>query len=212
MKQSAHITAALPVSVASLFGGQAMTAVDGAPPDQSMTHGANTEWTEPVTDERHNSGKQAEAYLIKVIFSALALVFCVLCIQPANSPGAAMSTPETRIRILSGNHEAVVVLHDNPVSRDFVTLLPMTVTFKDYAGAEKITYPPRKLTTDGGVTGDMFEGDFAYYAPWGNLAVFYKGFGKGSGLYILGRIESNKEWLAGLHEGVAASIERMENQ
>lgn len=148
----------------------------------------------------------------KVVFSFLALIFCVFFTHPADGLGATMNPTDTKVRIFSGNQEAVVVLYDSPVSRDFVSLLPMTATFEDYAKTEKITYLPRKLTTDGGVTSSKAEGDFTYYAPWGNLAVFYKGFGKASGLYILGRIESGKEWLTGLHGSFTARIEVMESQ
>lgn len=34
-----------------------------------------------------------------------------------------------------------------------------------------------------------------YYAPWGNLAIFYKDFGYASGLVILGKIDSEVEAL-----------------
>lgn len=117
---------------------------------------------------------------------------------------------ETRIRILFDNGEAVVTLFDNPVSKDFLSLLPMTVAFEDYARTEKITYLSRKLATQGGVLDDQTTGDFCYYAPWGNLAVFYKGFGSGNGLYILGRIDSGKERLARMDTKFNARIEIME--
>lgn len=119
-------------------------------------------------------------------------------------------TLSAKVRITGNDREAVIVLFDNPASRDFASLLPMSVTFRDFAGEEKIADLPRKLATTGGLTGGDAEGDFAYYAPWGNLAVFYKGFGKGSGLYILGRIESGKEWLAGRHDDFGARIEIIE--
>ena len=32
-------------------------------------------------------------------------------------------------------------------------------------------------------------GDIAYYAPWGNLAIFYRDFPRSAGLMILGRID-----------------------
>jgi hypothetical protein len=38
-------------------------------------------------------------------------------------------------------------------------------------------------------------GDITYYAPWGNLAVFYKDFGYSQGLVKLGRIDSGVETL-----------------
>lgn len=116
----------------------------------------------------------------------------------------------TKIRIANNDGEAVIVLYANPVSRDFASLLPMSVAFRDYAGEEKIADLPRKLTTKDGQSGDEAEGDLAYFAPWGNLAVFYKGFGKARGLYILGRIESGKEWLANRHEDFTARIEIIE--
>ena len=116
----------------------------------------------------------------------------------------------TKIRIVSNHEEVVILLYDSPVSRDFVSLLPLSVTFRDYAGEEKIADLPRKLTTQGGLSGDEVEGDFAYYAPWGNMAAFYTGFGQGSGLHILGRIESGKEWLAGQKRDFSARIETFE--
>ena len=43
---------------------------------------------------------------------------------------------------------------------------------------------------------DPSVGDIAYYAPWGNLAIFYKDFGYSRGLIRLGRIDSGIEVLA----------------
>lgn len=115
-----------------------------------------------------------------------------------------------KIRITGNGGQAVIILYDNPASRDFVSLLPLSLSFRDYAGEEKIADLPRTLTMRGGMSGTDAGGDFAYYAPWGNLAVFYKGFGKGQGLCILGRIASGKEWLAGRTENFTARIEVVE--
>lgn len=123
---------------------------------------------------------------------------------------AATGTLSEKIRIVSNAGEVVIVLYDNPMSRDFASLLPLSLLFRDYVGEEKIADLSRKLAMAGGLTANDVQGDFAYYAPWGNLAVFYKGFGKGSGLYILGRIESGKEWLAGQQNDFTARIEVVE--
>lgn len=122
------------------------------------------------------------------------------------------NTVYAKVRIISEGREAVIALHDNPVSRDFASLLPLDVTFEDYAGTEKITYLPRKLATSGGISGSQAQGDFTYYAPWGNLAVFYKGYGKAAGLHILGTIESGKEWLGEQSAPFTARMEFMENK
>jgi len=71
-----------------------------------------------------------------------------------------------------------------------------TATLDDYAATEKIAYPPRKLSTQGAPAGiDPDVGDITYYAPWGNLALFYKDFGYSAGLIRLGRFDSGVQAL-----------------
>lgn len=87
-------------------------------------------------------------------------------------------------------------LDDTPSVRDFITRLPMTVKLEDYAAKEKIAYLPEKLTTEGAPAGvDPAIGDIAYYAPWGNIAIFYKNFGYSPSLIKLGEITSGIEHL-----------------
>jgi hypothetical protein len=87
-------------------------------------------------------------------------------------------------------------LVDNATSRDFVSLLPLTLTLKDYAGTEKISDLPRRLSTEGAPPGsDPSIGDITYYSPWGNLAMFYRDFGYSTGLVKLGTIDSGVEVL-----------------
>lgn len=141
---------------------------------------------------------------------AMLIGFSVSAFGEDVAAGENMNIQETRIRILFGGEEAIVVLFDNPASRDFASLLPLAVTFADYAGMEKITWLPRALTVQSGVSGDHVQGDFAWYAPWGNLAVFYKEFGRDPGLYMLGRIESDKERLADMGAEFGARLEIVE--
>ena len=87
-------------------------------------------------------------------------------------------------------------LLDNASARDFFSLLPLTLALEDYASTEKISYLPRKLSTAGAPSGvDPDPGDIAYYAPWGNLAIFYKDADYAKGLVKLGRLESGIETL-----------------
>lgn len=82
-------------------------------------------------------------------------------------------------------------LDDSPIARDFASLLPLTLTLEDYNSTEKITYLPRRLSIEGAPAGiDPSPGDLTYYAPWGNLAIFYKDFGYSRGLVKLGAIVS----------------------
>lgn len=101
-----------------------------------------------------------------------------------------------KIRMTANGQVVTATLADNPTARDFHSLLPLTLTLDDYAATEKISTLPRKLSKDGAPAGiDPSIGDIAYYAPWGNLAVYYKDFGYSNGLIKLGTIDSGLEAL-----------------
>jgi hypothetical protein len=113
-----------------------------------------------------------------------------------------------KIRISAGDTVLTATMLDNETSRDFMSLLPMTLTLSDYAGTEKISDLPRKLSTQGAPSGsDPSVGDITLYAPWGNLAIFYRDFGYATGLIILGRIDAGLDKLSQLNGKV--TIERM---
>ncbi|MDP0499900.1 MAG: cyclophilin-like fold protein [Verrucomicrobiota bacterium JB022] len=101
-----------------------------------------------------------------------------------------------KIRIDVGEKTLKATLVNTPAARDFLTLLPLTVALEDYAKTEKICDLPRKLSTQGAPAGyEPRAGDITYYAPWGNLAIFYRGFSYSSGLVHLGTIEGDLEAL-----------------
>jgi len=106
-------------------------------------------------------------------------------------------TNTMKIRLTINGKAITATLIDNATAKDFLALLPTTLTLEDYAQTEKISYLPRKLSTAGAPAGsDPSVGDITYYAPWGNLAIFYKDFRYSSGLILLGRIDSGIEALA----------------
>lgn len=87
-------------------------------------------------------------------------------------------------------------LNDSEAAHDFATLLPLTLTLEDYAGIEKVSDLPKRLSTKGSPSGsEASAGDITFYAPWGNLAIFYEDFRHADGLIILGHIEGNIEVL-----------------
>jgi glucose/arabinose dehydrogenase len=111
------------------------------------------------------------------------------------APSAQESTMKIRIDI--EGTPIMATLGDNETARDFASLLPLTLTLTDYAATEKISDLPRRLSTAGAPRGvDPSIGDIAYYAPWGNLAVFYRDFGYSAGLVKLGTIDAGIEALS----------------
>ncbi|WP_274495719.1 cyclophilin-like fold protein [Priestia megaterium] len=87
------------------------------------------------------------------------------------------SISDIRIKLTFNNEEVFVRMYDNPTSRDFLARLPLTITFEDYVGKEKISILQKRLSADNVQSGNQpKKGDFAYYSPWGNVAIFYKDF------------------------------------
>ena len=92
-----------------------------------------------------------------------------------------------RIKLtVNGNEEVFVSLDDNQASRDFLEMLPLTLTFEDFNSTEKIATLPNELSTEVQPSGYTPEiGDFAYYASLyslcpsgrngGNLGCFGRG-------------------------------------
>jgi hypothetical protein len=108
------------------------------------------------------------------------------------------SMPAQKIRITVGEEVLTATLNDSKTSLDFLSLLPLTLTLEDYEATEKISMLPRKLTAQGApAASDPTIGDIAYYAPWGNLAIYYKDFESSPGLIVLGKLDGDLEALRG---------------
>ena len=123
------------------------------------------------------------------------VVALLLVLAPSAAPGEEASTMKIRLTFDGKAIEATLL--DNATARDFVSLLPVTLALEDYNSTEKIGYPPRKLSTAGAPAGiDPSVGDIAYYAPWGNLALYYKDFRYSDGLILLGKLDGGAETLS----------------
>lgn len=100
-------------------------------------------------------------------------------------------------------------LNNSKAARDFAAILPLTLTLQDYNGTEKISDLPRRLSREGAPDGfEPIAGDIAFYGPWGNLAVFYRGFRYSPGLVSLGHIDAGLEILS-RPGSMTARIERL---
>ena len=105
-----------------------------------------------------------------------------------------MEINSMKISIKVNDKIVTATMIDSKATTDFINLLPLQLTLEDYAGTEKVSQLPKKLSTDDSPAGsDPSIGDITYYAPWGNLAIFYKDFGYANGLIILGSIDNGSE-------------------
>jgi len=65
-------------------------------------------------------------------------------------------------------------LMDNPTAKDFVSLLPLTMSMKDLFGREKFGHLQKALSEKGPRTNTYEAGDIAYWSPAHDLAIYYR--------------------------------------
>lgn len=132
-------------------------------------------------------------YRMPILALAVVLMFSATA---SASPNQKEQGSMYNIRITLGDRFISASLEDSVATRDFMAQLPLTLDLEDYSATEKIAYLPHKLATHGAPAGiDPEVGDVTYYAPWGNLALFYRDFSYSSGLVRLGRITAGIEYL-----------------
>jgi len=100
------------------------------------------------------------------------------------------------VRFAAGSTVVDVTIDENtPTTRDFLSMLPMTLAFEDFGGREKVADPPRPFNYDGATGMTPENGDLFSYMPWGNLGFFYDavGLGHSDDLVRIGRTDAIDE-------------------
>lgn len=93
---------------------------------------------------------------------------------PSASPTGPARVEGTVVRFTGGGTSVDVTIGaDTPTTRDFLSLLPLTMELEELNGREKIGYPPRELDVEGTPGSDPENGDLIYFTPWGNIGFYY---------------------------------------
>lgn len=128
---------------------------------------------------------------------------------PSSTPGGENSVSSNCILLSFEEKQIVVEMQNNSAASDFMEQLPLTLQFEDYNGTEKISYLSESLSTeDAPYSCDPDVGTFAYYAPWGNICLFYEDFSHSNGLVPLGTVISGTELLTELDQAESVTITR----
>jgi hypothetical protein len=98
-----------------------------------------------------------------------------------------------QITVHSNGNITVFQLNNSQAAQELYDQLPLSIEVENYSHNEKIFYPPKKLDTSKTPLANAKNGTLAYYAPWGNVVMFYGDFGSASGLYELGYVISGVE-------------------
>lgn len=91
-----------------------------------------------------------------------------------------------QITVHSNGNVTVFRLNGSTAAIELYDQLPLAIEVENYSTNEKIFYPPKKLNTSNTPAADAKIGTLAYYAPWGDVVMFFEDFGTASGLYELG--------------------------
>jgi len=127
------------------------------------------------------------------VFIAGFIIFTLVVYANASETKTAM-----HISVKANGKITVFELNNSPAARDLYAQLPLSIKVENYSNNEKIFYPPKKLTTTDTPQADAQPGTLAYYAPWGDVVMFYGSFGSASGLYELGHAVSGSEYIKGM--------------
>ena len=98
-----------------------------------------------------------------------------------------------QIKVASTDYEIVYTLNDSQAANDLYAQLPFTIEVENFGSNEKVFYPPQKLNTANTPLASGGKGKLAYYAPWGDVVMFYDSFSENRSLYELGEIVAGAE-------------------
>ena len=115
-----------------------------------------------------------------------------------DEPNAPEAKGAMQISVAANGNITVFELNNSPAAKDLYAQLPLRLKVENYGNNEKIFYPPKKLNTDATPQADAKAGTLAYYAPWGDVVMFYKNFGSASGLYELGHAVAGSAYIQGM--------------
>ena len=119
--------------------------------------------------------------------------------SPSNSStNAPPLKPGMKIRLKIEDKVLTATLIDSRTTRDFVSLLPLTLKMNDLFRREKFAHLPRAISDEGKRTHTYEIGQVAYWSPGPDVAIFYRKDGEkipDPGIIIIGKIHSGVEVL-----------------
>ena len=103
-----------------------------------------------------------------------------------------------KIRLKVGDQAIAAKLIESETTRDFVSLLPLTLTMNDLFGREKFGHPMRALSEGRKRTRTYEVGEVIYWSPGPDVAIFYRQDGSSipsPGSIVMGNVDSGVEAL-----------------
>jgi hypothetical protein len=113
---------------------------------------------------------------------------------PNSSTNASpLKAQSMKIRLKVEDKVMTATLIDSKTTRDFVSLLPLTMTMNDLFQREKFAHLPRPISEEGKRTHTYEVGQVIYWSPARDVAIYYRNDGEkipNPGIIVIGKIES----------------------
>ena len=106
-----------------------------------------------------------------LLFSTLLLVASLVAVDASK---ASERTTNMKIRISIADKVVIATVADNATARDFVSVLPLSVSMKDLFGREKYGDLPKALSENGPRKNTYEVGEIAYWSPDHQFAVYHQ--------------------------------------
>ncbi len=153
-------------------------------------------------------GKNYQKRMLILVLALLMSLSNSACRADNSMPSSASSKMPTeisteqansmKINIKVGDKVLTATLIDSKTTRDFVSLLPLTLTMNDLFRREKFAHLPRAISEEGERTKTYEVGDIIYWSPGPDVAIYYRHDGQAipdPGIIVLGKIDAGIEAL-----------------
>lgn len=101
-----------------------------------------------------------------------------------------------QISVQFGENTVIYQLNDSAAAMSLCEQLPLTIEVEDYSTNEKIFYPEQELDTADAPLAEGGAGTLAYYAPWGDVVMFYGDYSSNPSLFELGEVIAGGELIS----------------
>ena len=101
-----------------------------------------------------------------------------------------------KIRLRVKDKTITATLIDSKTTREFISLLPLTLTMNDLFHREKFAHLPKAISTEGKRAHTYEVGEIAYWSPGPDVAIYYRHDGKSippPGIIPIGKIDTGAE-------------------
>ncbi len=98
-----------------------------------------------------------------------------------------------KIRLRVNDKTITATLIDSKTTRDFIALLPLTLTMNDLSQREKYAHLPKAISTEGVRVHAYEVGEIVYWSPGPDVAIFYRQNGERipePGIIVIGKIDA----------------------